>query len=188
MFRLLGAVSAFCIATATLLVGGCSHEAEINSSALPAVPDMRAQLFKQSSSGTPQQSAAGGPFKASYSGSISGSYCYGDIVCTYYGLAGTGHGTFIRASTLSSTDLGCERSLRWYTFFTIRSGKHPTSAIDIKAGGVPKACFPRHKFSGSYTITGGSGKFASASGSGSVTVYVKSWHAFQAHFSGNLTF
>lgn len=171
MSRRLYAASTFCVAAA-LLIDGCSHGSGMSQSVLPAAHERR--------------STSGGPFKANYSG-YSRASCYGAVVCDY-DFRGAGHGTFIRGSNLISADARCQLRATWSANITIQSRNHPVNELYLRAGSYrPKSCAPPSRLFGGFTVTGGSGKFANAAGSGAVTIHVK-YHAFKANFSGNLTF
>lgn len=163
--------SAFLVLSALLSISGCSHTSGTSSPLLPA----------QSS----HRSTSGGPFTASYSGrGIIG--CYGDIDYSFT-LKGEGYGTFVQASTLLSGYGLCQEKITWHDTFTITSTSQSGDSINVSVSGKPTVCEHDDKLQGSYTISGGSGKFASATGSGSVTLHLGKRH-FQAHFNGTLTF
>lgn len=170
--RLLGTAAGFLFATAAVLIAGCSRQG-MNAAVLPA------DEFRE-------QSAAGGPFRARYSGRLRVD-CYGDIVCDW-SLHGRGYGSFIHTSTVrdgSSSD--CEKGITWYDHLTIDSTGEPADKLYITATGDPATCLRHMALRGNYTVTGGSGKFAHAGGSGSVTMHLEG-NTFESRLSGTLTF
>lgn len=171
---------AACLSAAMLVAcGGNSHALS------PSVP-LTARFSPRSlSTQTLQRLTSGGKFTATYSGRARTS-CYAEIDCSF-SLKGTGYGTFIQASTLQSTDGICQEEISWRSSLTITSAGGSQDNLYVAAFGNPKVCKHSERLRGSYTITGGTGKFASASGSGSVTIYLEA-RTFEAHFSGMIMF
>lgn len=123
--------------------------------------------------------ALGGSFTASY----LGEYTYHNYVdFSVFSLHGGGRGTFIGSSSLKG---GFECGRYFYGGrFTFRSTKHPVDSFRarLKPGGT-------YCPGGSYTVTGGKGKFANASGGGTVSFFFDYLnHTFTSSWTGTLNF
>jgi len=108
---------------------------------------------------------SGGSLTGAYSGTeTGGNIC---ALLNTFTFSGRGAATFLRRSTESG-------SMTWNTGFscnlrgsaTITSIRNPANSVTVFLRGSVQPCDPRHPVS--YTVSGGTGRFAHASGSGSV--------------------
>lgn len=101
--------------------------------------------------------ATGGAFTAHYAGTVKET-C-GMFVCGL-DFHGTGSGTFIGRSRLKGSASCFHKAGKGY--FTFRSKRQRTDAFTVTFIGCPR------RKSNLFTVTGGEGKFANASGNGTV--------------------
>jgi hypothetical protein len=141
-----------------LLVAGCS--------AVPSVP-----THLQNAKAVIQES--GGPFSATYSGSYSLRGCTspdGDGSFKYFGV---GTGSFIRKSTESGSLIGdVHQSCKWSGKTTLTSKFHPqntiTMGLSLNGFQLGTPCAPRFAQKVMFNVLSGTGRFANATGSGTV--------------------
>ncbi|MBV8149790.1 MAG: hypothetical protein JO092_11900 [Candidatus Eremiobacteraeota bacterium] len=132
--------------------------------------------------------AAGGSFAASYAGSASQQQChkvfYEVFICTQ-SFAGKGSGSFIHRSSISGS-YTCEEG-RYGSGgsaqFTFVSKKHPEDSFNATMSTKGKFCL----LGATYTVSGGTGKFANASGSLTALFLIKG-STFTASWKGTLNF
>jgi hypothetical protein len=159
------------------LIAGCGAPQAQNWNVSPPLQS-RAKLSLESF-----ERAAGGSFTASYGGSASQSchkvYQY-YFVCTT-SLTGKGSGTFIHRSTFSGVITSGHRGSSFHCSaqFSFVSIKRPVDSFDAKH---VSGCFSR-----SYEVTGGTGKFAHASGNGTATISIRG-STFTSSWKGTLYF
>lgn len=130
-----------------------------------------------------ERSQAGGAFSASYSGTVSSKSC--GFKCTKETLTGSGRASFLHKSTQAETlTIECAVEACSATgFATLTSDSHPLNAITIYLASETQGEIDY----GTWYVTGGTGKFANASGSGY-------WHTsygtgtYSQTLSGTLTF
>lgn len=128
--------------------------------------------------------AAGGSFTASYAGTFT-ELCLDArrpprVACAYK-FDGSGGGTVIRRSILKGK-LFCSLSGGSSGLFKLKSRKHPADRVYASAT-------PCGGSGVSYTITGGTGKFANASGNGTVSFSLDySNNTFTSSWTGTLNF
>jgi hypothetical protein len=154
---------ALSVYVAGTLLAGCGGP---QTQSLNAAPPLQSNAKLSSES---LKHAAGGSFTASY----AGTYERG---CTLTGcsisLSGEGRGTFIGRSWLQG---GANCRLHWGSGsgnFTFRSQNHLPDAFNASVN----ACLVNGKYN--YTVHGGIGKFANASGGGTVSLSLSSGYNF----------
>lgn len=111
---------------------------------------------------------SGGTFKASYSGHY---LRYSDHEGVLYEFRGSGAASFLHRSHERfrwAFVLGLSGKTSSYTI-TLKSSKSPTDRIKVTVGQPPAPCG-----SNSYVVTGGHGRFAHATGSGTINITCKS--------------
>jgi hypothetical protein len=112
-------------------------------------------------------------FKASYSGTATGecrSGAHGAVSCRF-ALMGTGRGKHIHKSNISGT-LTCRAvngRAKFSGMLVLDSIKRPANGLTMTVSG--KSCaVPPVTLAGNYKVTSGTGKFATATGSGGVSI------------------
>ena len=156
---------------ALLVLVGCS--------VVPSVP-----THVQMQNATIQQS--GGPFGASYAGNeTGGNSC---LLNHPFKFSGTGSAAFLHASSESG-------SMVWSHGFTcdlvgsdtLTSTNHPHNSVTVRMEyGLP-GC--QRSFKGmTFTVTGGTGRFANAAGSGTIKFSCHSNGTYTDQWSGTITF
>lgn len=135
----------------------------------------------------------GGPFSASYSGTQSLRGCVppdGDGSFKYIGV---GFGSFIRKSTESGSLHGdVHQDCLWSGDATITSKFHPQNSITMSlilhgfATGTP--CSPRLGQRVTFTVLSGTGRFANATGSGTVKFACQNNGTYTDQWSGTIAY
>ena len=116
---------------------------------------------------------SGGAFSATYSGSQSLRVCNPPDGDGSFRYTGVGFGSFIRKSTESGSLLGdVHQSCNWGGKTTITSKFHPqnsiTMGLSLRGFQTGTPCAPRFGQKVMFTVLSGTGKFANATGSGTV--------------------
>ena len=150
-------------------------------------------------SGTPLGSvdpnASGGQFSPAYAGSYSFTKCLGTQQPGSFSFQGTGSGQFIFKSSetgsMQAVDQGGQ--CKWTGKATLANTLRPKNSITFRLTGARilgtylPPCGSNSK-APSYTVTGGTGKFAHASGSGIVKFTCKSDGTYTDQWVGMLQF
>lgn len=164
----------------TLFVGCGGPQAQSWNAAFP--------LESSAKRNADMKGAAGGSFNASYAGKYRWHASFEHSSDKYFG---GGRGTFIGRSKLRGSG-SCGVGGLGDTAFTFRSKKNLADTFSID---VPE-CLIGDGSNATYTVTGGTGKFANASGEGTVSLYLhptryhEYWGTgnFTASFTGTLNF
>ena len=128
--------------------------------------------------------AAGGTFTGTYSGTYT-LHC-GRASC-FISIMGTGSGTFIGESSVSASGGEILLSCAYITGSgKMTSASNPADSISMILTFLTSPCFS-HTINWTYQVTGGTGRFASAGGSGQVTGKHSPSH-FNATWTGTLTY
>ena len=129
-------------------------------------------------------STSGSAFSGSYFGMTSSSGC-GNSSGPFF-FRGSGESSFLGRSYESGL-LQFDRECAWSGGATLQSSKHPNQeifmALSEGRGSIPSPC----DVTFTYTVHGGTGKFAKARGSGSLT-FQCSGSAYSDQWSGTLSF
>ena len=130
--------------------------------------------------------AAGGTFTGTYSGTYA-YFCRGfvPIINCFVDITGTGSGTFIGESSVSAYGVAILRGCPEGLSGTMTSTSNPADSISMNLT-LTSSCFSG-KIKWFYRVTGGTGRFASAGGSGQVTG-THSSSTFNATWTGTLTY
>lgn len=156
---------AFSVCSAAVLLSGCGG---------PQTQGWNALSPLQPSTKLSGDSLKGGSFTGSYAGKYE-SGC--SFVC-FTDYHGKGSGTFIGRSRLKGEVFNSCCPSSCGGGFTFRSKRHPADAFTVSASCGETA---------SYTVTGGKGKFAGASGGGTVSFSVdNSNDTFTSSWTGTL--
>jgi len=161
------------LAIAALVLVGCS-----------AVPTLSTHLQTSRS----EFGASGGTFSASYHGRFSSSPCSAGHNGTF-SFGGTGYGNFIGSSSETGSLTRPFRNGQCrFTFkgpATLKSTLHTRNAItsSLSETGYGPCVIPP-----TYAVTGGTGKFAHASGSGKVVFTCHLDGTYTDQWSGTLSF
>lgn len=163
-------------AVAALLLAGCS--------AVAGVPtDLQTQ------EAAIQQS--GGAFNVSDSGNFDLSGC-GLFKGGSFRFAGSGFGTFIHQDTEygSMTSGTYPYDCSWKGTATLVSVAHPRNSIAVELGGAYNTdpCHTSRFHLVRFTVSGGTGRFVHATGSGTVTFTCNSNGTYTDQWSGTVTF
>jgi hypothetical protein len=171
---------AFLIASAFLV--GCSG----GPSSTPSAPSSAAGL-RQLGLGVPAR-AAGGPFSAAYSGRYTLVGCGPNFPGTFK-LSGTGTASFLHRSQESALLYG-NFCAGWSGGATLTSFKHSNNSISASVhwGGFHRGIPCGANDTWEFTVTGGTGKFAAATGSGTVTITCKSSGTYTDTWTGTLQY
>lgn len=178
------------VAAASLLIGallsGCGGKEEISSTSL-LVPLGDGSTISRNASWTD----AGGQFTAAYTGTSSYHSCINEDKQGYDKFSGTGSATFVHASVESVESLKAVTHEEGFfncpvVSFTgsLKSKQHPGNAIFVSITNRSDPLCATDEFS----ITGGSGKFAHATGSGSVTFVCSGSYSYTDQWSGSISF
>lgn len=128
-----------------------------------------------------------------FTGAYSGGFDVSSVICgsEQYALTGAGKGSFLRQSTEFTILLGACLKSGWSGSSILTSSKDPANAIYVNFPLQVQGMCLNYPFS--YTVIGGTGKFARATGSGTVTFKFKCHHFFRRrnglysdHWSGTL--
>ena len=133
--------------------------------------------------------ASGGAFSATYSGRFASSLCSPGQNGTF-SFGGAGYGNFIGSSSESGSLTRPSKSGRcrflWKGSATLTSALHPrntiTSSLLERTGYSPCAIPPN------FAVTGGTGRFANATGSGKVVFTCHLDGTYTDQWSGTITF
>ena len=129
--------------------------------------------------------ALGGAFSGSYSGTTSGTACSGSTRGTFF-FNGSGNSSFLDHSKESGL-LQATRSCAWSGGAILQSSSHPKEEIFMELyedrALEPSPC----DVTFTYSVRGGTGKFASAKGSGSLT-FQCSGKTYSDQWSGTLDY
>jgi len=180
MKALICAIKLLSIGTAVLTFGGCGPSQSSIAPTSLAVTDTR------SSRGTP---AAGGAFNGAYSGGYTLDCRYSLSLFTFLG---TGSASFIRASSeqgkLREGNGGCPNAT-WMGTAKLTSSRHPSNTISVslKTKRVGNG-FPCSVFGCSFSVTGGTGKFINAKGSGTLIMTQLGSASYSDTWSGTITY
>jgi len=171
MIRLISAV-------AVLLLAGCS-----------AVPSVPTHLHTQGAA----IKASGGPFSATFMGHFRLNGCHVPDGEGHFTFEGFGSGSFIHGATesgLMNGDVytGCP----WNGSATLQSTRRTQNSIIMSLSLQPffhgnDPCNPGRR-QVMFTISGGTGRFANATGSGIVVFTCHTDGSFTDQWSGNITF
>ena len=85
--------------------------------------------------------------------------------------SGQGNASHLGKVTLSSTDcvtLGATQFTLTNGMFMLMAANGDTLVAEYSGALLPSAAYPRYTLSGTYRVTGGTGRFSSATGSGSL--------------------
>jgi hypothetical protein len=152
-------------AVAVLVLAGCS--------AISSIPT-------HSQTATTAIQESGGRFNATYSGTSKRSRCGG--APGYFDFSGSGMGSFIQSSTEVGSMTSGSGNCEWNGTATFTSSLHPRNSITVALflstsglGNVP--CHPRLNNIVKFTVASGTGRFADATGRGTVV--------FHCHINGN---
>ena len=180
MKALIFAIQLLSIGTASVTLGGCGGSQSSIAATSLTVTDTR------SSRGTP---AAGGAFSGAYSGGYT-------MVCrlslSQFSFLGTGSASFIHGSSeqgkLREANGGCPNAT-WMGTATLTSSRHPSNTISVslktKRSGNG---FPCSVFGCSFSVTGGTGKFINAMGSGTLIMTKLGSGSYSDTWSGSITY
>ncbi len=167
---------ALSVCVAAILLAGCSRT---NGTLPPSSAGSPSFRLEQLSPKLAQSPLGGGAFSGGYSGRYATVlYCslhYHSKVT----IKGSGKVSFLHQST-ETGEFGAPANMcfgTWHGKVILRSSKHPRNSIKIEISGKDYPCL---KQTFSYTVTGGTGKFAKATGNGNVR--------FQCQGSGRGTY
>lgn len=136
--------------------------------------------------------ASGGSFSASYSGTWTARNfpCEEPPLPGSFTFNGNGSGSFIHMSGEHIFFIGC--TVPWHGTATLTSSRFPNNSITatvdhVLARSNPCDAFGRHV---DFTVTGGTGRFASATGSGTIaiTCHGNTSGTYTDQWSGTITF
>lgn len=167
-------------AVALLAIVGCS-----------AVPTVSSHL--QMHSAAIQDS--GGAFSAGYAGSDTLLACHVPDGQGSFKFSGTGTGTFIHTSNEQGSMSGnVFEGCGWTGSATLSSASHPRNSIIVNLslarpglGGFNTPC-NTHGKKITFSVSGGTGRFALATGSGTVMFTCNSNGSYTDRWSGTITF
>ncbi len=171
-------------ATAALLAG-CSQANSTLPQSNPSTPSTRSRKLTPT---TAQPTGGGGAFSGGYSGTAKFRPCVYQKYTGQFKFTGAGAVSFLGQSeesgnlVLSGRRGSCEG---WSGHVVLRSSKHPRVRIKMQVGG--RAYPGRCPTTLSYTVTGGTGRFDHATGSGTVA-FMCSGSAYSDQWSGTITF
>jgi hypothetical protein len=165
------------VGLAVAVLGGCSSGA--GSQVAPLGPMLQ--------SAAP---AAGGSFSASYSGTYSLSFICGQNPQGYFKVSGTGSASFLHRSTEAGSMYVKDRCGYWLGTGTLTSSHNPRNTITVwlrsVAIGSESPCYnPRGV---QFSVTGGTGKFAHATGSGTVRFVCNNNGTYTDHWTGTVMY
>ena len=154
----------------------------VGCAAVPSVPT-HLQAVK------PAIQQSGGAFSASYSGQFTSSTCSMSHEGTF-SFSGAGRGTFIG----SSSEVGSMTSVfrfpmcqRYAGSATLTNTVHPRNTLTVSLV-QPNSRFGPCAVGPTFTVTSGTGKFAQATGSGTVKFTCHNNGTYTDHWSGTITF
>lgn len=132
--------------------------------------------------------ASGGAFNANYSGNFTLRGCPGG----QFNISGSGSASFIHGSSekgyMSTNPNGCG----WIGAVTLTSTLHPRNTITafLSLNNFPQnnPCSPRFNLKVRYLISSGTGRFANATGSGTVVFTCHGDGTYSDQWSGTITF
>jgi len=164
-------------AVGIFLLAGCTTVASV-----PGHPQVQGPALK----------ASGGAFSASYSGTWTARNfpCQEPPIPGSFTFNGTGSGSFIHMSGEHLFFIGC--TVPWSGTATLTSARFPRSSITATVDHVlgrsnPCNAFGKHV---DFTVTGGTGRFASAAGSGTIAISCQgnTSGTYTDQWSGTITF
>lgn len=146
-----------------------------------------ASLAKTDARATRVAPSAGGAF----SGAYSGTYLFDcQIGLSRFTFIGNGSASFIHASNehgeLREGNGGCPNDT-WSGTATLESRRHPSNTISVALKTRPGSGFPC-SLGCSFSVTGGTGKFTNAAGSGTLTITKLGSRAYSDAWSGTITY
>jgi hypothetical protein len=163
-------------AVAVMLLAGCSAVPSVPTHALTEKMTVR---------------ASGGPFSATY----SGHYTLGNLCpFTKFQFSGSGLGSFIHSSKEKGFMItGDQCGSAWQGPATLTSSVHPRNSITMSLslgnfGPGNNPCSPRFDQKVRFTIVSGTGRFANATGSGTIRFTCHSDGTYTDAWSGTLNF
>jgi hypothetical protein len=117
------------------------------------------------------------------------------LVCTLspsrFSFLGTGSASFIHASSeqgkLREANGGCPNAT-WSGTATLTSSRHPSNTISVSLKTKQVSGFPCSISGCSFSVTGGTGKFINAMGSGTVIMTKLGSHSYSDTWSGTITY
>jgi len=133
---------------------------------------------------------SGGSFGVSDSGRYRLTRCAPPGGFGAFAFNGSGSGNFIHneneTGQMESNDAFCDG---WHGFATLTNAAHPRNSIKMNLSSATKStpCTPLGHVT-TFTITGGTGRFANASGSGTVAFGCNSNGTYTDKWSGTITF
>ncbi len=171
---------ALSICVAATLISGCG------GSQSSIAPTSLTEMNDRATRGAP---SAGGAFSGAYSGHYT-------LVCrlslSQFSFSGTGSASFIHASSeqgkLRERNGGCQNQ-PWSGTATLASFRHPANTISVSLsvnridGRAPCSTFPCN-----FSVTGGTGKFKNAAGSGTLTITELGSNTYSDTWSGTVTY
>lgn len=179
MKALIFVIKILTIGTAGAVLVGCG------GSRSAIVPTSLIVTDARSSRGT---AAAGGAFSGAYSGGYT-------LVCrlslSQFKFLGTGSASFIHASSeqgkLREANGGCPNAT-WTGTATLTSSRHASDTISVSLKTKQESSFPCSISGCSFSVTGGTGKFMNAAGSGTLIMKKLGSHSYSDTWSGSITY
>ena len=165
----------------TALVASCGGQS--STPQLPASPRTLNQLSKPAEI----SHTRGGTFSASHSGTFTlGGPC-SSIRREYFNFSGTGRASFLRESSEIGSVQMVEPCRSWSGSVTMTSIHRRSNSITMTLGSQ-RTFAPCTSVPFSFTVTGGSGRFAHASGSGTVSFDCDTLYVYTDQWTGTITF
>jgi len=167
---------------AALLLAGCSAVPSVPTHPLAPVQSHAVRIANP---------ASGGPFAAAFSGRIDRLSC-NQLMGAHFSFSGTGTATFFGKRPKFAMERG-ELSGTYHFYgcsawsggaaLSIGDPTRGTIGFSLSANTITKGCLAGAK----YAVTGGTGRFVNAAGSGTVS-FVCTGNTYTDRWSGTLTF
>ncbi len=137
----------------------------------------------------PALKASGGAFNASYSGNFTLRSCPGGL----FTFSGSGSGSFIRGSSEEGAMSSNQDSCGWNGQATLTNTLHQRNTITVNLSlgnfAFTSPCSPRFSNGVHFTVVSGTGRFANATGSGTVKFACNNTSGkYTDQWSGTITF
>lgn len=131
----------------------------------------------------------GGAFSVNDSGDYRRTGC-GPVGAGVFIFGGSGAGTFIHRNRESGSMTSAKNSCKFSGTATMVSKKRPADSITTVIASSSLPCFHSHATTMTFTISGGTGRFAQATGSGTVvfTCGPANTGIYNDEWSGTITF